>query len=822
MVQNITIKLTPNIYDGMFRGSDGSGDKKLLKNIVSSRELVSLLQKLNDVNSSSVVALLLREALRILPIAFFRSSQSNDASIKLAISQLTDHFDELYLLLISLSENIKNKNFDFDESAYSGYREAIAKIYCCRDLIYRPVGVFTYKSQTPSYQFYPLTLFAAAIEAYCSLKLNPAGVFDLCRIMFFSYAKALNVNDCCSHYEIHKDMSFIENGGDVTFLLNRPLWSGFQFMESRIVEVLIEFGDECEYLPRDVVKSYSLVAFGDFDYPSYQSILLIELKRITPNKEIIPMIYTFSFPDFSDNNKSITLSSGQIAFVVGENGSGKSALMHHFYKSNAHNSKRIFAHRKILIKSNVASMTDVERNNAERNIIQSDMNSSARYSDHNADQKLMLAIFDLVRAETSRAFQIAQAHDSGNQTLAAEISRIDSPIKIINSVFFNARIPIEISIASDSQIFASKNRCPKYSIIELSDGEKNALLMSIEILTAKPEGIIIIDEPEIHLHSSISSPLLSDLFSRRPDCSYIISTHDLELLGDSSAEKIIVIRNCQWNSGEAVSWDANIIESPRDIDNDVKASIKGGRKTILFVEGKESGRDVSIYSILFPAVSIIACGNCTEVKNSVRGMQGVQDLTWLNPLGLIDSDGQVSESLGKLQSENIFALPFYAIESLYYNKSVIAKIIFGFDPKSVSIELEKIEAIIKVEASSLKTHMCAMVCEKRARAEIMANLPKKADILEGGTMPAIPLDYDQLLNTEYIIFDNLIENNIFGIIGRYKIKSLTQKIAAACGYKSDQRFEQAVRALIRNDNDLRAEIRATLGAIVPVIDSLGV
>jgi hypothetical protein len=465
-------------------------------------------------------------------------------------------------------------------------------------------------------------------------------------------------------------------------------------------------------------------------------------------------------------------------------------------------------------------MTDIERNNAERNIIQSDMNSSARYSDHNADQKLMLAIFDLVRAETSRAFQIAQAHDAGNQILATEISRIDSPIKIINSIFFNARIPIEISIASDAQIFASKNRCPKYSIIELSDGEKNALLMSIEILTAKPEGIIIIDEPEIHLHSSISSPLLSDLFSRRPDCSYIISTHDLELLGDSSAEKIIVIRNCQWNGGETVSWDANIIDCPRDIDHDVKASIKGGRKNILFVEGKESGRDMSIYAILFPTVSIIACGNCTEVKNSVRGIRGVSDLTWLSPLGLIDADGQVSEDIEKLQEENIFSLPFYAIESLYYNKNVVTKILLSFDSKSVAIELEKIEALIKAQAFLLKKQMCAIVCEKSARAAIMARLPKKADILAGGAMPVIPLNYDQLLNDEYMVFDNLLESNIFGVIGRYKIKSLTQKIASACGYKTDQRFEQAVRALIRVDENLRVEIRATLGAIVPVIDSL--
>ena len=42
---------------------------------------------------------------------------------------------------------------------------------------------------------------------------------------------------------------------------------------------------------------------------------------------------------------------------------------------------------------------------------------------------------------------------------------------------------------------------------ELSDGERNALLIGSDVLTTEPNSLIILDEPERHLHRSIISPL---------------------------------------------------------------------------------------------------------------------------------------------------------------------------------------------------------------------------------------------------------------------------------------------------------------------------
>ncbi|WP_442947933.1 AAA family ATPase [Nostoc sp.] len=53
-----------------------------------------------------------------------------------------------------------------------------------------------------------------------------------------------------------------------------------------------------------------------------------------------------------------------------------------------------------------------------------------------------------------------------------------------------------------AQVVASKCGGTPYSIAELSDGERNALLIAANVLTVKNGTLVLIDEPERHLHRS--------------------------------------------------------------------------------------------------------------------------------------------------------------------------------------------------------------------------------------------------------------------------------------------------------------------------------
>ena len=98
-----------------------------------------------------------------------------------------------------------------------------------------------------------------------------------------------------------------------------------------------------------------------------------------------------------------------------------------------------------------------------------------------------------------------------------------------------------------------------YSIAELSDGERSALLIIAAVLTAKPNTLLLIDEPERHLHRSIISPLLTQLFGQRRDCAFIVSTHEVMLPVDNPGASTLLLRNCTYENTKAKSWMADIL-----------------------------------------------------------------------------------------------------------------------------------------------------------------------------------------------------------------------------------------------------------------------
>ena len=84
--------------------------------------------------------------------------------------------------------------------------------------------------------------------------------------------------------------------------------------------------------------------------------------------------------------------------------------------------------------------------------------------------------------------------------------------------------------------------------------------MQAHVITAEPDTVFLIDEPEKHLHRSISQPFLSALFDLRKDCAFIISTHEIALPLANPEERVLMLRSCQWRGDECVAWDAEVIE----------------------------------------------------------------------------------------------------------------------------------------------------------------------------------------------------------------------------------------------------------------------
>ena len=246
----------------------------------------------------------------------------------------------------------------------------------------------------------------------------------------------------------------------------------------------------------------------------------------------MPDCFKLKIP-MAGGNGERTLKTGEILFVLGANGSGKSGLISRLFNGHNHYAKRISAHRQTWFRSNTLDLTPDGREHLENNIRSLDQQPDSRWLQENAAERAGAAIYDLIDADTMLAREIASLVRAEKIAEAQNKAKSPSPIQSLNELLQLSNLPIEISIEKGQRIMASRNGSAAYSVAELSDGERNAFLIAAAILTAEAGTLLLIDEPERHLHRSIISPLLSSLFEQRKDCAFIVSTHEVMLPVDN-------------------------------------------------------------------------------------------------------------------------------------------------------------------------------------------------------------------------------------------------------------------------------------------------
>ena len=160
-------------------------------------------------------------------------------------------------------------------------------------------------------------------------------------------------------------------------------------------------------------------------------------------------------------------------------------------------------------------------------------------------------------------------------------------------LFESSNLDVRVFIRPDEPetIFAQRTTTGQtYTADQLSDGERSALLLAAEVLTAPDGTVFLLDEPERHLHRSIISPFLVALFETRPDCCFVISTHEVRLPEDCGPAPVLLLRGCDFgDDGVANRWQMDHVPADVELDDDIKVDIWGARRKLLYVEGKPLG-----------------------------------------------------------------------------------------------------------------------------------------------------------------------------------------------------------------------------------------
>jgi ABC-type Mn2+/Zn2+ transport system ATPase subunit len=536
------------------------------------------------------------------------------------------------------------------------------------------------------------------------------------------------------------------------------------------------------------------------------------------------MTFDLTIPQPSGNPLNISNSVGETLFVLGANGTGKSNLMLRFYNSHRGNVRRMSAHRQTWFDSNAINLSPEQRRNTETNIQSYDTGVESRFRDPYSTHRPNMAIYDLIDAENIRARSIAGAVDAKDIDLAKTLSKKDAPIKVINELLRLSNMPIQISVHEIDQVVARKSGGDPYSIAQLSDGERNALLVAADVLTVKPGTLILIDEPERHLHRSIISPLLTLLFEKRRDCAFVVSTHEVMLPIDNPSARTLLLRECIYAGNDVSAWEADLLGSNAAIDDDIRRDILGGRRKLLFIEGLEHSLDKPLYNLVFPNVSIIPKSSCREVENVVVGIRSASDLHWLQAFGIVDNDRRTQADIDTLKAKGVYALTVFSVESIYYHPEVQRRVaerhaIVTGDDASTRLANAKSTALSAV--TSQIQRLSERTVEKTLREAIISHLPGQPEIT-AGTPINISINVSAVVAAERVRLQASINNgDLSEIIERYPVRetSALTDIARKLGFQSREQYEGTVRKLLMDDQETLKVVKSFFSTLVSDIDT---
>lgn len=515
----------------------------------------------------------------------------------------------------------------------------------------------------------------------------------------------------------------------------------------------------------------------------------------------------------------VVAKAGGATVVVGANGAGKSALGWHLEQTGKDVVKRLIAHRRLWLETAGPDVTSSQRQSTVTNMKNWSMQPTSRYLDHAHQQRTGVVLFDFLARLNFENAQIADAVRSGASSTEATTS--PSVLDRVNAIFAGAGIPLSFSLTENSTMEARHSvRGATYPISQMSDGEKSALLLAAEVLSGAADITFIIDEPERHLHRSISAGLIASIMADRPDCHFVVLTHDLDLASalPEAATNRYVLNDCKWQDESVVGWELHSVASS-GLPDEAREAVLGGRNHVVFLEGQAQSLDSGLYRLLFPGVTLAPVGSCDQVVRAVGGVRDSSEHHWLRATGIIDSDGRTPEEVAVLANRGVLVMRVSEIENLYYSLPALRAVAkrqaesLGFDENEL-YDGAIVACLKAMGDGGAPERLSAAAAEKIIYRRATDQLPSRHAIATSGTSITVQIDSPYVeLQTAYR--DLLATADLSGLLESFPIRDTPacKAVADALRFKSSSDYESAVQARLRTDQQLAADLRALIGSL---------
>jgi energy-coupling factor transporter ATP-binding protein EcfA2 len=381
-------------------------------------------------------------------------------------------------------------------------------------------------------------------------------------------------------------------------------------------------------------------------------------------------------PNKKGSNDSFKVDSKSIV-LVGANGSGKSRLGTYLEMMNIKRVHRIAAQKSLSMPAYVSPKTmEVAESEFIYGGYHQDTNWQElhgkrvyRWGDKpntfllNDYEKLMVLLFT---DETDASIKFKDAYNPG-QDIPKPVTKLDR-IKAIWECLLPHRRLLKGSGKIDT--FPTHDATNIYNSSEMSDGERVIFYLIGEAICAKENSIIIADEPEMHIHKSITKNLWDKIEQERPDCTFVYLTHDIDFASSRQNSQKIWIKSFEGND----VWDYEILPNEAPLPEPLYLEILGSRKPILFIEGDDRSIDYQLYLQIFPEFTVKPLGNCQKVFDSTKAFNDNKAFHNLVANGLIDRDRRDIADIAKVVQSQVWVPKVAEVENFFLLEELIGVI----------------------------------------------------------------------------------------------------------------------------------------------------
>ena len=208
----------------------------------------------------------------------------------------------------------------------------------------------------------------------------------------------------------------------------------------------------------------------------------------------------------------------------------------------------------------------------------------------------------------------------------------------------------------------------KYSPRDMSDGERTILYMAARVLAAE-ESVIVVDEPELHMHSRLAISFWDEAERLRPDCRFVYVTHDLGFA--LSRRRATYFLSKSPDKVEPLG----VADVPAVVATEVlgAATLPFYARRVCMYEGEPGqGFATEFLSAWFdgPETVSIPCGDRDSVFAAVSGLSKV-GVTGAEVVGLVDRDYYPDAALANVTS-GVIVLQVHEIESVLCSQTVVS------------------------------------------------------------------------------------------------------------------------------------------------------